>query len=182
MAASRAAARAGARHGVLTQRVLARPARAVAAPRRVAAVVRPKSTGAAAESQQASGDWLFPIKRASTTKQIWHYTQYGLAGIIPVALLGGGAVTTACDYAMAVILPLHFHIGMRSVIVDYVHGLKFPGLQRGALAALGVVTTLCFLGIVKLNVSDVGLTRAVKGFWAAPPAKAAEAIEDKKDE
>lgn len=112
------------------------------------------------------------MKRASTTKAIWHYTQYALAGIVPVAAFAdGGAVAAACDWSLAVVLPLHFHIGMRSVIVDYVHGLKFPGLQRGALAALGVVTLLTAAGIAKVNIGDVGVSGAVKGLWKKPAKK-----------
>lgn len=141
-------------------------------PRGITTAVSASST----ETQQASGDWLLsalPV-RGSAQKNIHHITSYALAALTPVALLSSGALTTACDYTLALVIPVHFHIGMRSVIVDYVHGLRTPGLQSGALAALGVVTVLTTIGLFKFNITDVGITRGVKSLWAKPAAKEAE--------
>ena len=91
---------------------------------------------------------------------------------MPTALLLGAPITTVLDAAMGVAIPLHFHIGMRSVLVDYVHE---PGAQSAALAVLAGVTVLTALGLTKLNMTDVGITEAVKSVWVtqdppAPPA------------
>lgn len=108
--------------------------------------------------------------KASTMREVWHYTSYSMAVLVPVALVTDNAITTVCDYAFAFAIPMHFHFGMRSVIVDYVHGLRMPAAQKGALYALAAATVLTTLGLLKLNVTDVGVTRAVKSLWKKPKA------------
>jgi succinate dehydrogenase (ubiquinone) membrane anchor subunit len=95
-------------------------------------------------------------------REAWHYTSYALAAGIPAALVLGGPVASVVDLALGVVIPLHFHIGMRSIIVDYVHDVS---MQRMALAALAGVTVLTAVGITKFNLTDEGLTAAVKDLW-----------------
>lgn len=91
-------------------------------------------------------------------KEAHHYTSYFLAAGIPAALILGSPVSTLVDWTAAVALPLHMHIGMRSVIVDYVHDVI---TQRMALAALAGVTVVTAVGLIKFNITDVGLTGAI---------------------
>jgi succinate dehydrogenase (ubiquinone) membrane anchor subunit len=112
-------------------------------------------------------------------REVYHYTSYFLAAGIPLTLLFGGPVSTVVDLALGVVIPLHFHIGMRSVIVDYVHELPS---QRLALAALAGVTVLTAVGLTKFNLTDEGITAAVKDLWVhqeAPPALEAPAKKSK---
>ena len=104
-------------------------------------------------------------------REVYHYTSYFLAAGVPATLLLGGPVSTVVDLALGVVIPLHFHIGMRSVLVDYVHD---PTSQRMALAALAGVTALTALGLTKFNLTDEGITAAVKDLWVQqhPPAPA----------
>ena len=105
---------------------------------------------------------------------MYHYTSYFLAAGIPAALLLGGPVAGVVDLALGVAIPVHFHIGMRSILVDYVHEATN---QRIALAALAGVTLLTAVGLTKFNLTDEGITAAVKDLWVQqhPPAPAAAA-------
>ncbi len=105
---------------------------------------------------------LFKFKHASSARDLFHYTSYGLALGIPAALLLGSPVSTIVDLAGGVAIPIHFHLGMRSVIVDYVHDVP---VQRAALGALAAVTCVTVLGLTLFNIRDVGLTGAISELW-----------------
>jgi succinate dehydrogenase (ubiquinone) membrane anchor subunit len=106
-------------------------------------------------------------------RDVFHYTSYALAGGVPAALLLGAPVSTVVDLALGIVIPVHFHIGMRSVIVDYVHDVS---TQRIALGALATVTVLTALGLTKFNLMDVGLTEGITSLWVKQPAPEAAAI------
>ena len=108
---------------------------------------------------------FFP--RASSVREVYHYTSYALAGGVPLALASGGAVTTGIDLAMGIIIPLHFHIGMRSVLVDYmVHiGITDTAMQQVVVYLLGVVTLLTAGAFTRFNLVDMGITNAVRRPW-----------------
>ena len=102
-------------------------------------------------------------------REVFHYTSYSLAAGVPLALAIGAPVSTIVDAAMCVVLPLHAHLGLRSVIVDYVHdGTN----QRLALAVLAGVTVLTAVGLTKFNLTDVGLTEGVKMIFEEQPPPA----------
>jgi succinate dehydrogenase hydrophobic anchor subunit len=90
---------------------------------------------------------------------VYHYTSYALAAGVPLAVYMGEPLSTLVDLGMTVILPLHLHIGMRSILVDYVHT---PENQKAALVVLAFFTVVTTLALVKLNFFDVGLTQALK--------------------
>ena len=79
------------------------------------------------------------------------------------------AVSTIVDLTLGIVVPLHAHMGVRSVLVDYVHG---PTEQTMALAVLAGVTVLTALGLTKFNVTDVGLTEGVKSIFIEQPPPA----------
>lgn len=95
-------------------------------------------------------------------KEMLHYSSYFLAAGIPAALMFGSPVSTVVDYAACFVVPLHFHIGMRSVIVDYVHDLSN---QQLALLGLASVTVATSLGLLLFNVTDVGITDGLKSLY-----------------
>lgn len=115
---------------------------------------------------------LLKFKKMSDTREAHHLTSYLLAAGIPLSLLVGPI--PAFDTVVGLAIPLHFHIGMRSVIIDYVWDIP---TQRIAITALGIFTALTAVGLTKFNLTDVGLTKAIKQLWIKVPA---EAIEDKK--
>lgn len=95
-------------------------------------------------------------------REVYHYTSYSLAAGIPLALAIGAPVSTVVDAAMCVVLPLHGHLGMRSVIIDYV---PEPSTQSMALMALAAFTGATALGLGAFCVNDVGITEGVKQLW-----------------
>lgn len=117
---------------------------------------------------------VFP--HASTVREVYHYTSYGLAVGVPLAIVSSGSVTTAIDLAMGVVVPLHFHIGMRSVLVDYlVHvGINDPSYQQIAMYGLGVLTLVTAGALTRFNLADMGITAAVCRPWVKKAKKADE--------
>ena len=105
--------------------------------------------------------------KASTVKEVYHYTTYALAAGVPLALLFGAPVSSLADLTMTVAIPLHAHIGMRSVIVDYIWD---PSKQRAALMAMGALTVLSAATLARLNLVDEGLSAGVKSLWVKPAA------------
>ena len=115
------------------------------------------------------------FKTYSAQREAYHFTSYFLAAGIPAALLIGGPIQTIVDYGVAVIVPLHAHMGMRSVLIDYVHETTN---QRLAVAALAAVTILTAIGLIKFNVMDIGITQAVRELFIDQevPVSASNAI------
>ena len=112
---------------------------------------------------------LFNFAHSSTAREYYHYTSYALAGGIPAALLMGAPISTLVDFSLGLIIPAHFHMGMRSVLIDYVHD---PALQKVALGVLAGVTVLTAVGLTKFNIQDIGLTEGVKQLWVEQDAPA----------
>lgn len=102
------------------------------------------------------------FKSASASREVYHYTSYALAAGIPAALVLGSPVSTVVDLAFGVVIPLHAHIGMRSVLIDYVHDVS---TQRIALLVLAVLTGGTAFGLTMFNIKDIGLTEAIKQLW-----------------
>ena len=84
-----------------------------------------------------------------------------MAGI-PAALVLGAPVSTLVDLACGVVIPLHAHVGMRSVIVDYVHD---KSSREAILLALAGFTVGTAAGLTYFNLADVGLTEGVKALF-----------------
>lgn len=76
-------------------------------------------------------------------------------------------MSSLIDFSMGFIIPFHFHIGMRSILVDYMPhvGVTNPKTQANLLYALGAMTLLTAFGLTKLNLGDVGISGAIKSFW-----------------
>jgi succinate dehydrogenase hydrophobic anchor subunit len=115
-----------------------------------------------AQLQTKREDYLLSFKSAAQAKEALHYTSYFLAFGLPSALVFGAPVSTVVDLVSGVVVPLHAHMGMRAVIVDYVWSVP---QQRMALGALAAVTVLMTLGLTKFNLFDVGLTGAIKTLY-----------------
>lgn len=62
---------------------------------------------------------------------------------------------------MTFAIPAHFHVGMRAVLLDYAHFWFTPGSQKLLYQVLTGITVLTTIGLVKFNLTDVGLTKAV---------------------
>jgi len=105
---------------------------------------------------------LLSFSSPAAGREAYHATSYFLALGIPAALTLGPPVSSAVDLVAGLVVPLHAHIGMRSVIIDYVHE---PSTQQVVLAGLAVLTAATAVGLTVFNVADVGLTRGIKELW-----------------
>jgi succinate dehydrogenase (ubiquinone) membrane anchor subunit len=85
-----------------------------------------------------------------------------LVGLTPVAIaLSPSAINLPVDLSLGVIFPYHAHVALNYVISDYV-----PKASRSiARAGLLGVTVVTALGLLKLNLTDVGLTETLKSLW-----------------
>eukprot|EP00041_Stephanoeca_diplocostata_P005748 m.67987 g.67987 ORF g.67987 m.67987 type:complete len:115 (+) comp15975_c0_seq1:352-696(+) len=92
--------------------------------------------------------------------QIERYISVGLVGLLPAAAV---MPCEAIDMAIAVALPLHNHMGMEVVIMDYVKPDIVMNAAKVANWVLGVATTA---GLVYFNLNDVGISKGIAQLWA----------------
>ncbi|RUS12988.1 CybS-domain-containing protein [Endogone sp. FLAS-F59071] len=98
----------------------------------------------------------------------WDFERALSIALVPltaVQLVGGASPAT--DILLGVVLPLHIHIGMDSVITDYVASRKYPTLNILAVWGMRVATLGVLVGCYSINTSDVGLTEYVARAWKA---------------
>ncbi|KJE92269.1 hypothetical protein CAOG_03270 [Capsaspora owczarzaki ATCC 30864] len=69
----------------------------------------------------------------------------------------------AVDMALALLLPIHGHFGLHQLITDYVHPKPAIFLANNALRILTLATAA---SLIYFNLSDVGITHAVKALWS----------------
>ena len=106
-----------------------------------------------------------PFVHANTysgQREFYHFTSYAMTAGIPMSFLLGGPVSTVVDLAMGVLIPLHAHIGMRSVLVDYLHE---ESTREAVIMGLTVLTVGSAAGLTFFNINDVGLTEGVKALF-----------------
>mmetsp|Transcript_5202 Transcript_5202/g.14922 ORF Transcript_5202/g.14922 Transcript_5202/m.14922 type:complete len:128 (+) Transcript_5202:215-598(+) len=102
-------------------------------------------------------------------RKMYDYSHYALAGLVPVAALGGEGNTliSLTDLALGVALPIHAHIGLNGILSDYVPPRYLGASRWGVLASSAIV----FVGLQKLNLSGPGITKTVKSLWHSPEKK-----------
>ncbi len=67
----------------------------------------------------------------------------------------------AVDVAVGVLIPIHFHLVMDGVVIDYVYG---PARKLANIVLYGV-SAVTLLGLLKLNTHDEGITNTIKSLW-----------------
>ena len=89
-----------------------------------------------------------------------------LLGATPVALATSNSfLSFPVDMGLAIMFPLHGHIGMNYVITDYVPKLLSKAAVGPARAVMVGVTGFTMLGLTKLNVEGPGITGTLKALW-----------------
>lgn len=83
----------------------------------------------------------------------------GLLALIPTGLIYPNPVV---DYGLAVLVPLHGHWGLMAVVEDYVPQV-LKGVSKGGVYLLSIGA---FLGLMYLNVKDIGICGATRALWA----------------
>ena len=89
----------------------------------------------------------------------WHVTSYTMVGLIPAAFLF--EPNPVVDYALALVLPVHSHIGLHMVITDYVP----PAFRTAARGLTLLVSAVALLGMLAVNVKGDGVVGTVSKLW-----------------
>ncbi|KAI1378877.1 CybS-domain-containing protein [Hypoxylon crocopeplum] len=112
-----------------------------------------------------------PIPETSPTHGSYHWTFERLvaAGIIPltVAPFAGGSLNPGLDAVLCSLVLVHCHLGIQSVLIDYIPNSKYPKSRKLSMWMLNAATLLVGVGLYEFETNDVGLTEAVKRVWKA---------------
>lgn len=131
---------------------------------------RSMATKVAAEEMSLVG-----ADQSNATQRLFHTTSLVCLALTPVALIAHPSpLSMPLDLALAVVFPIHGHIGINWILTDYVKAATPKGPIRMGL--LGV-TVLTILGLLKLSVTGEGLVGALKATWKDP-----EELKKKKDD
>ena len=109
----------------------------------------------------------------------YHASNVALVGLAPLAIaLHPSALSVPIDVALAVVLPVHAHVGMNYIISDYVP----RGVAGGVRAAMLGVTGATVLGLLYLTASGEGVVGSVKQLWrGGAPVGAPLALEEEEE-
>ncbi|KAI1074885.1 CybS-domain-containing protein [Whalleya microplaca] len=99
----------------------------------------------------------------------WTFERAVAVGLVPltVAPFAAGTLNPGLDAILCSLMLVHSHLGLQSVIVDYVPTRQFPKSRKAAMWALNVATALVGIGLYEFETNDVGVTEAVKRVWKA---------------
>ncbi|KAI9202327.1 CybS-domain-containing protein [Polychytrium aggregatum] len=120
------------------------------------------------EKSSASNSAATEIEHKSRISGSYHWNFERALSIVSVPLLGAAAVVgpnALIDFALGVVIPLHIHLGLDSVIVDYLPARRTKVLNILATWGLRIGTGLALYGCYQFNTNDVGLTAFVKRLW-----------------
>lgn len=100
--------------------------------------------------------------------KLYHKSNVAVMILTPIALLAHPSVLSVpVDIALAIVFPLHAHMGMNMIFTDYV-----PGSPTGpARVALLAATVVASLGLLKLSIFGDGITGSLKAVWKKPEEK-----------
>jgi succinate dehydrogenase (ubiquinone) membrane anchor subunit len=140
----------------------------------VAAARRQAGSASAAPLLRARPLSLLASDQTTPEFYAYHKTHWIMLGLVPTAfLVPSSSLTMPLDLLLAILAPIHGHIGMNWIITDYVP----PNAQAGARAGMMGLTLLAMAGLVKLSLDTdgPGLVGSVKSLWTSPPAAQAAA-------
>lgn len=106
---------------------------------------------------------LFADNAGRQFQKVYGQSHIALAGLVPVGLLtdGHSFPGKAADFGLALALPVHSHIGLNFVVADYVPKMLQVPARVGVLG----MSTIMFLGLMKLNIMGPGLSSSIKQLW-----------------
>lgn len=89
---------------------------------------------------------------------------------VSVASLGlvGSAYFTQhplIDLGLAIVIPLHCHMGFGCIVTDYLPQRKFPVINKVTNFFLYALTVSTIYGLYEYNTKDVGITEGVRKLW-----------------
>lgn len=107
---------------------------------------------------------------SNTLNRMYHSSSLALAILTPIALISvniNETLTQACDYALAILLPYHSHVGLNYVISDYVP----MSVRSTARFTLLGCTMVGVVGLLKANVQGHGLLHSTYQLWNSKQVK-----------
>jgi succinate dehydrogenase (ubiquinone) membrane anchor subunit len=101
----------------------------------------------------------------------YHWIFERSLSVASLGLVGAAAVNpdSLVDLGLAVVLPLHCHIGFSSIITDYLPARKFRFIYKLSYSALCALTLTTIYGLYSFNTTNVGITEGVKRLWKQQP-------------
>mmetsp|Transcript_8409 Transcript_8409/g.9600 ORF Transcript_8409/g.9600 Transcript_8409/m.9600 type:complete len:149 (+) Transcript_8409:107-553(+) len=134
---------------------------------RQAGAVQRRFASSAPNKKEPSGllESLIAADQTLAQTKLFHKTNLACMVLAPLAIVAHPSpLSMPVDLALAVVFPLHAHMGMNFIFTDYV-----PGSPTGpARMALLAVTVLSTVGLLKLAVSEDGITGSLKAVWKEP--------------
>lgn len=123
------------------------------------------------ETKEESTNFLTSFIAADQTlaqTKFYHRTNLAVLLLTPAAIiLHPSPLSFPVDVALAIVFPIHAHMGMNWIFTDYVPGSP-TGAARMALFAVSVLATL---GLLKVSLVGPGITGTLKAFWKEPETK-----------
>ncbi|KAK2073855.1 hypothetical protein P8C59_008100 [Phyllachora maydis] len=112
-----------------------------------------------------------PLPKPSPVHGSYHWTfERGMAAaLVPltVAPFAAGSLNPTLDAVLCGVLLVHSHLGMQSIIIDYVPKRRYPGAHRLVWWGLNAATAVVGLALYEFETNDVGLTEAIRRIWTA---------------
>ena len=100
--------------------------------------------------------------------QHWKLERLFSAGTLGCMLAGYAMPgNSTVDLLLAVVLPIHCHIGLNGVILDYLPVRRTPVLNRLARAIVGAATIGTMYGFYCFNTENIGITQGIRALWTA---------------
>ncbi|KAI8612389.1 CybS-domain-containing protein [Chytriomyces sp. MP71] len=103
-----------------------------------------------------------------------HWTIERFLTVITIPLVGSGLAfgpLWPVDYGLAILLPIHTHLGFGTMIQDYLPERRNARVHRAATWALRITTGLVVYALVTFNMYDVGVTAFVQRLWTGQSAR-----------
>ena len=128
--------------------------------------IRHKIYTTTASSEKTRGFNFLEADSGIKSFKLYHKTHLALLGLTPIAVATSPSLLNVpVDFALALSIPLHAHIGMSWVISDYVNS---AGSRKAARLALAGLTVATVAGLMKLNYDGPGVTESVLRLWRKP--------------
>ena len=119
----------------------------------------------------ALGKFIAADAEVGLAVKVYHRVNLALLGATPVALATSNSfLSFPVDMGLAIMFPLHGHIGMNYVITDYVPKLLSKAAVGSARAVMVGVTGFTMLGLTKLNIQGPGIT-GTPALWRSSNAR-----------
>jgi succinate dehydrogenase (ubiquinone) membrane anchor subunit len=99
----------------------------------------------------------------------WTFERLLAAGLVPLTVvpMAAGSLNPVTDAVLCSALLIHSHLGMQSVIIDYIPKRRFPGFHRLFMWVLNGASVAVGIALYEFETNDVGMTEAVKRIWTA---------------